>query len=138
MSELDKFLEGERQMFEDWARYVIDRFRESMVKKGVGLTGDLSASLLYQLKSISGTQVESIEHSFNFYGRMVDMGVGRGQKIEGVKTNAQMIRDLGHGRKPKKWLSPTYYAQVATLNDLWAEKYATGLPLLIKEILTAA
>lgn len=132
-----KFEEERNQVIADWARYTAERLQRSLLKKKVGISGSLNYSMLYKLASLGGGGgVSSVSHSFNFYGKFIDMGVGRGQKIGDVKGNADM-RGMGMGgRRPKKWFSKTYYAEVAELRDLLMQKYGEQALGTIKEEIT--
>ncbi len=117
----------------DWARYAAERLQRSITKRRIGSSGDLSYSILYRLSAIANGDISSAAHEFNYYGKFVDMGVGRGQKIENVKSNAEIIRVVGGGRRPKKWFSKTYYAEVAELRNLLLVKYGETAAQNIKE-----
>lgn len=120
-----------RQLIEDWARYTAERLQKSITRKKIGSSGALAYSQLYELSAAAGGDIGSVKHSFNYYGKFVDMGVGRGQKIESVKGNGEVWQRAG--RKAKKWFSPTYYGQVSELRNLLAIKYGEQAANLIKE-----
>lgn len=121
------------KLIQDWARYTAERLQRSIKKRGIGHSGDLSYSILYRLSAIANGDISSAIHEFNYYGKFVDMGVGRGQKIENVKSNGDIIRMAGEGRRPKKWFSKTYYAEVAELRNLLLIKYGETAAQNIKE-----
>lgn len=137
------------KLIHDWAKFTGERLQKSIVKKRVGIatmhherfgrttyqksSGALINSIVYALAAAGNGDVEAARHEFNYYGKFVDMGVGRGQKIEGVKSNADILRMAGGGRRPKKWFSRTYYAEVTELRDLLMVKYGTQSAQLIKE-----
>lgn len=130
-------LQAERaQVLDDWARYTAERLKKSLQKKRIGHSGDLENSLLYALKGTAGGDVTSIEHTFNYYGKFVDMGVGKGQKIEDVKENGDLISLLGGGRKPKKWFSKRYHFEVNKLELIMAEKFGEQGQRVIIETIT--
>lgn len=126
---------GRVQLYEDWLRIAAERLQQSLIKKKVGDTGDLNYSMLYDLKSALSDEPRLL-HEFNYYGKFVDMGVGRGQKIEDVKTNADLYKLLKQGRRPKKWFSKTYYAEVQTLVKLLSERYGIDAQHIIIENIT--
>ena len=130
---IEKFAEERNQVADDWARYTAERLQKSLLRHKIGKSGSLSYSIIYALKSISGGEVGSIRHEFNYYGKFVDMGVGRGQKIEDVKGNRDMVALMGSGRRPKKWFSKSYYAEVMQLEEILAKKYGQQYQRLIKE-----
>jgi hypothetical protein len=121
------------KLIDDWARYTAERLLRSMLKKNVGSSGTLQASMLYMLKGVAGGDVSSVVHQFKYYGKFVDMGVGRGQKLGDVKGNADLYAIKGSGRRPKKWFSPTYYAEVMELESLLLNKYGEQSTAMIKE-----
>lgn len=133
MIDLEKFRQERGKSLQDWARYTAVDLQKSLIRKGVGASGDLNFSILYDLIGIAGGDITSILHTFNYYGKFVDMGVGRGQKIEDVKDSRIMYDLLGHGRKPKKWFSITYYAEIQILQEVMAEKYGEQGAAIIKE-----
>jgi hypothetical protein len=49
------------------------------------------------------------------------------------RDNAEVYREAGKHRRPKKWFSKTYYGQVAELRDLMLKKYSEQSVGLIKE-----
>jgi short-subunit dehydrogenase len=55
------------------------------------------------------------------------MGVGRGVKIGDVKESATSRRlsgkMLGNRRRPKKWYSKTFHAEVMKLSEIFAKEY---------------
>jgi len=125
------------QLCEDWAKYTAQRLQKSIARFKIGASGSLNYSILYQLMGISGGDVGSIKHEFNYYGKFVDMGVGRGTKIESVMGNADIISLIGgKSRRPKRWLSKTYYAEVAELSSLLSAKYGDQYTNIIKEQIT--
>lgn len=122
-----------KKLIEDWARFTVDRLSKSLKKRRIGVTNSLYFSLYHKLIGIAGGDIGSVKHSFNYYGKFVDMGVGRGQKLDGVKSNADLRAIGSGGRKPKKWYSKTYYGEVAELRNLLANKYGEQAAGLIKE-----
>jgi len=56
------------------------------------------------LKVLANGDIYKIIHTFNYYGRMVDMGVGKNVKI----ANA----GKGSGRRRKPWYNKAYYSSV--------------------------
>lgn len=110
------------QVVSDWAQYTVQRLQKSLLKKKVGQTGILNNSMIYAIKSMGG-QPTSVQIEFSYYGKFVDMGVGRGQKIESVASNRDIVSLLGVGRRPKKWFSKTMYGEIAALRKLLGQEY---------------
>lgn len=122
-----------KQVVSDWAKYTIERLQKQITKKKIGVTGSLNYSLLYKLAALSGGGVSSVNLEFNYYGKFIDMGVGRGQKIESVKSNREVYNLVGGGRRPKKWFSKTLYGEVAALADIMSTKYGEQGARVLKE-----
>ena len=122
-----------KKLVSDWALYTIERLQKSTDKRKVGVTGSLRYSLLYHLSAMADGGVSGVKLNFNYYGKFVDMGVGRGQKIEDVKSNREVYNLVGGGRKPKKWFSRTLYAEVLELRNLMAKKYGEQGIQLVKD-----
>jgi hypothetical protein len=62
-----------------------------------------------------------IEANFSFLkeGRFVDMGAGRGSKIESQKGNREIITGKARKtRKPKKWYSRPFYGRLYALQGV--------------------
>lgn len=132
MTELIALQIERNKLIDDWARYTAERLQKSIEKRKVGKTGSLKYSIIYQLMSATGGDTSSIKHMFNYYGRFVDMGVGKGVGLSEVKGNADLVKLMG-GRKPKKWYSKTYYAEKTELAELLADKYKEQGTLIVKE-----
>jgi hypothetical protein len=79
----------------------------------VGESGKLDRSFQTRVLSLSQDTFQS-QMDFLLRGRFVDMGVGRGRKIESRQTNRELLSPT-KARKPKKWFSRAYYGR---LNDL--------------------
>lgn len=125
------------QLIDDWARITAERLKKSLLKRRIGFSGDLDSSILYELKGIAGGDVSAVAHQFNYYGKFVDMGVGKGQKIGDVKGNADLYAlKAGGKRRPKKWFSKSYYAEVLELQQLLQVKYGEQAQSIIKETIT--
>jgi len=109
-----------------WADIVIKNWLAKIDAMGIHDTYELSQSFIHHIISNAGGDIARIEFAFLFYGRFVDMGVGKGIKIEdtGMKESR---------RRPHKWYSPVIYSQVKKLTEILAEKYAHKGALIIVE-----
>jgi hypothetical protein len=130
-SDLEIQLERNK-IIEDWARITAIRLQKSLTKKHIGHSGSLAYFMHYVVAGMGG-DIDRTKHEFNYYGRFVDMGVGKGQKIESVKGNADLIEFGGQKRRPKKWLGKTTYAEIVTLKELLASKYGEDAANIIKQ-----
>jgi hypothetical protein len=124
------------ELIQAWAKYTIERLQRSIDKKKVIDTGSLRYSLLYHLLAGPNGEISNIQLTFNYYGKFVDMGVGKGQKIESVKGNRDLISLAGHGRRPKVWFSKTFYSEVTELRDLLLQNYGEEGAQIIKETIS--
>jgi hypothetical protein len=95
-------------------------------KKRIGVTEALAGSFRDKV-SAAGTTVTA-EQYFDTSGRFVDMGVGRGQPIEGRNVNRLKVQENGgKPRKAKKWMRLMF----ARLNAL---EGAIGIKVMEKAI----
>jgi len=85
-----------------------------MAKTGVKGTGKLFNSFTYTIHTQANGNPELISFAFNFYGKVVDMGVGRGVTLESVEFST---------RKPKPWYSKVFWGQFQKLKELMVDKY---------------
>lgn len=122
------------KVLEDWSSITSSRLLKSIKKYGIGYSQSLYYSMSHKVIGSLSDETR-LQHSFDASGRFVDMGVGRGQKIGDVKSNADLRGLLGIGRKPKKWYSKTYAAERAELRDIMMKKYAEqGMDLVTETI----
>ncbi len=117
MSTIEGITAEQNEIVESWARYTANDLMKSIRKRGIGYSNALYNSIRHKL--ITGVTGDfKVQHTYNYYGKFVDMGVGRGQRISDVKGNADLRGIVGGGRRPKKWLSKTYYGEVSTLTSI--------------------
>jgi hypothetical protein len=111
---------------EAWADIVIDNWLDNLAKLRIGYYFQLESNLHYNIFSGGHNLPSAVEFSFPLYGRFVDMGVGRGVKLEDVKST-------DNSRRPKKWYSKTFYSETLKLSQILSQKYARMGTLAIKE-----
>ena len=120
-----------------WADITIKIWRQKLIKVGAVRTNHLWQSFLRNVVDQASGDIVKIDFGFLYYGKFVDMGVGRGTGIGGVKENASSRRLIGkmvgNKRKPKKWYSKTLAAEVMRLSEILGTSYANGTAALIKE-----
>lgn len=113
---------------EAWAEITIANWLLKIDKLGISYSFQLADSFAHHIIANAGGVVERIEFAFNYYGKFVDMGVGKGVKIADVKSLSgdRYLSGKGAGnvRHPKKWYQKTFYAELMKLKDILAEKYA--------------
>lgn len=128
---------SEREIAEAWAKITIVKWKKKLASNKIGDTGTLLKSFKYNVLASAQGNVLKISLLFEYYGRFVDMGVGKGVKIGDVKESATSRRlsgkMLGNRRRPKKWYSKTFHAEVMKLGEIFAKEYAHRGVLVITE-----
>lgn len=110
-----------------WADIVTSNWLEKIHKLKIGVSFQLEDSIQFELIGNSGRLPERIDFSFKYYGKFVDMGVGKNVTIELVNDKSF------HRRRPKKWYTKVMYSQVMKLRDLLAKKYGHVAAISIVE-----
>lgn len=99
---------------EAFAKIVIERWEQKVMAMKINRSGKLANSFYQYVQTQANGNVDFILFTFEFYGKFVDMGVGRGIKTEEVQFSL---------RKPRRWYSKVFYSQVIKLKDILKEKY---------------
>ncbi|MCX6305534.1 MAG: hypothetical protein NT040_11250 [Bacteroidetes bacterium] len=113
----------------EWAFYTVRIWQEKIrTPYHIGVSGHLENSFSYKLSGHGEDENIRVMFQFLYYGKFVDMGVGRGTDISQVKENrtSRMLQGkmLGNRRVAKKWYSKTLFAETATLKEILAREYA--------------
>lgn len=123
------------QLVNDWARWTIWALQGQIAKRGIKGSGALMRSFTHRLVYDTNGMPARVTIGFYYYGKFVDMGVGKGVKISDVKGNAEKWRALttserkgSRPRMPKKWYSKEMYYQYQRAAELLARKYAIEVP----------
>lgn len=118
---------SEREIAEAWAKITIIKWKKKLASNKIGDTGTLLKSFKYNVLASAHGNVLKITLLFEYYGRFVDMGVGKGVRIGDVKESAASRKlsgkMLGNRRRPKKWYSKTFHAEVMKLSEIFAKEY---------------
>jgi hypothetical protein len=118
---------SEREIAQAWAKITIIKWKKKLASNKIGDTGTLLKSFKYNVLASAQGNVLKITLLFEYYGRFVDMGVGKGVKIGDVKESATSRKlsgkMLGNRRRPKKWYSKTFHAEVMKLSEIFAKEY---------------
>jgi hypothetical protein len=130
---------SEREIAESWAKITIQLWRKNLsrLKIGQNSSGDLYRS--FKFKVIAGAQgnVDRIDFAFLYYGKFLDMGVGKGTRLgdRPVSRGSRVLADrmLGTDRKPKKWYSRTFYGESQRLIEILQKEYGRRAQLVISE-----
>ena len=130
---------SEREIARAWAQITIKRWRRKIdrMKIGQNSSGELFRSFQYNVLASSGGDVQKIEFAFRYYGKFVDMGVGRGTKLGDQPMSMGMRKlsgkFLGMKRVPKKWYSKTFYSETQRLVVILQEEYGHRGQIIISE-----
>lgn len=131
---------SQQHLASEWARITIEKWRTALNAKKIGQSSQLYNSFLSNIIINANGDISKIELMFRFYGRFVDMGVGRGTTISQVGDKpSQKARaaQLIAGRTPKKWYSKTKTAEVRKLNELMAQHFAfQGTAVMLEGLAT--
>jgi hypothetical protein len=111
---------------EAWADIVINNWLSKVDAMKINDTYSLSNSFIHHIISNAGGNIQRIEFAFNYYGKFVDMGVGKGVTLEDAGITETR-------RKPRLWYSPTFYAEFKKLVQILAEKYGIKGQMAIVE-----
>ena len=107
----------------EWIKKIEElKIGQSVNYKGetVYSTGQLVRSFAHHIHLNANGIPEYIKFAFEYYGRFVDWGVGKGVSIENLIKYGDRITT----RRPKPWFSPVFSYHVKRLTEIMAEKYA--------------
>lgn len=120
---LNKTLEGTMREF---VRFNIEKLRRSARQTWKAMhSGDLDDS--FSSRITKGSSKVSGRVMFNFYGRFVDMGVGKGKTLVESQTGRALLRGRTPNRitrKPKPWFTNVMAAERHRLAEVVAENVA--------------
>ncbi|MDJ1480296.1 hypothetical protein QNI16_07355 [Cytophagaceae bacterium YF14B1] len=93
------------QIARSWAAVTFKKWRAEIKRLKIGKTGNLTSSFQAFVTAESGGDITKIRILYAYYGKFVDMGVGRGRKLGSSDT--AMVNKLlgGKPRKKKQWYS---------------------------------
>lgn len=100
-----------------------ERLRGNIKDFHIGHEGDLDDSFRTRLTKKSNGAIGTI--AFNFYGRFVDMGVGKGLTLAELQNGRQYNNErkgLTSKRKPKVWFSSQYSYERQRLLEIMTER----------------
>jgi len=109
---------------EAWAQMMVTIWKDKMTALGIGDTEELLKSFETEIQYQANGDVNKIVHSYVYYGRMVDMGVGGGISFDEVAAS---------NRNPKQWKGDSYWRSVRVLSEKMAELYGENFLSLINE-----
>lgn len=121
-------------MVDKWTDQLRNDLRAAIVKKKIGDTGNLSKNLRFKIVHAANGDPVKVIFDMEYYGRMVDMGVGKGVKLGDVKGNYALARANGlKGRRPKKWFSKTFYSDLNALQYKLKTAYGINAVNMVNE-----
>lgn len=117
----------------DWARYANKDLGKMLDKKHIGKTFELIKSRKFRVL-FNGSTPSSVIFDFLYYGKFVDMGVGKGWKLGDLKGNQTIYKETGiKGRKATKWYSKTIFPEANTLAKILAEEFGIQAINMVNE-----
>jgi hypothetical protein len=127
----------------EWLQIAVERFQFALRERKIGVTSALFKSFVTNIFQNGSGSISRVEILFLFYGRYVDMGVGRGFPIGGRRTNKKFDSyRFGNGklkinpiRKPKPWYSKTKAREVGRLTTILAEQYGMNSAKVVESAL---
>jgi hypothetical protein len=109
---------------EAWAKITVERWIKKMDALGVGSSGDstgaLKNSFVHTIYTEANGDPNRIQFAFEWYGKMVDYGVGSGVSIE----NRDTMLASGLTKRVKKPWFMALYKELEILRHLLEEKNA--------------
>lgn len=130
---------SERQIAQAWAQITVKLWRKNLnrLKIGQRSSGELFRSFQYKVIGSAGGDIQRIEFAFHYYGKFLDMGVGRGTRLGDQPSSMAMRKLSGHflgmKRVSKKWYSRTFFAETQRLSEILQKEYGRRGHLVISE-----
>lgn len=112
---------------EAWADIVIKEWLKKIDALGIIHSGNLAESFERHVILNASGDPSRIMFMFNYYGKMVDYGVGKGITLSEREEKIA----LGNKRKQKQWYTSVFYKQLVVLRHLLEEKTAKNIEKLI-------
>lgn len=108
---------------EAWAEMMVNIWLERAKALQIH-DGDFMESFMYDVREGANGEIDKIVHVYNYYGRMVDLGVGNGVKYDDREKS---------NRKAKEWYGDTYFRSVKVLTEKMAQLYGQNFFSIINE-----
>jgi hypothetical protein len=112
------------QIIHEWAAFVIRIWQQRVIDVGIKSSSELARSFTNTIYANAGGDTAKIEYAFNWYGKLADMGVGRGTKLEQVGQTK---------RQRYPWFSTTFLLEVKKLANMIARFKAEQATIVITE-----
>ena len=101
---------------ERWAAITIEKFEFAISERNLIYSGDLLKSFVATVHADADGDNALISFAFNYYLRMLDMGVGKGVNYDDAGK--------GSGRRKYPVFNKIFYAEMMKLGELLTEMYA--------------
>lgn len=115
---------NKEQIIHEWAAFVIRIWQQRVIDVGIKSSSELARSFTNTIYANAGGDTAKIEYAFNWYGKLADMGVGRGTKLEQVGQTK---------RQRYPWFSTTFLLEVKKLANMIARFKAEQATIVITE-----
>jgi hypothetical protein len=102
-----------------WAMITIREWLKKIQELGIKGTGQLTSSFEATVVTSAGGSLEKIIFAFEYYGKMLDWGVGKGVPIE----LRQALIAAGLTKRSKLEWYKQFYHELAILKYLYVEKF---------------
>lgn len=117
-------IDGLEPTVKEWADLVIYEFEEKVRQYKIidrRFTNSFESHVYWH----SGGNLHKVEFLYDYYGKFVDMGVGRGVSL--------VTRDTQTARKPKPWFSNVFYRRLGQLRGLISSRTAQNIQFFIAQ-----
>lgn len=112
-----------------WAEIVIKEWKTKIIFLRIKGTNALFNSFYHHINTNANGDPVMIQFAFNYYGKFLDMGVGKYVTLE----NRDHLKSLGlTTRAQKEWYSKLFFAETQRLKEILAKEYADQAGLIIK------
>lgn len=112
------------QDIEKWAQITIQKWLKVIKAKRIKGEGELAASFAHFVTASAAGDISKIVFTYKISGTFVDMGVGRGTRLEDVKTNRELLKKAGiQGRQAKQWQGKILFSEINLLSKIVTTKY---------------
>jgi hypothetical protein len=114
---------------EKWAEITVEKWKFSLSKFKLIDAGTLFNSFAYTISNDANNNTALISFAFEYYLRMLDMGVGKGVKLSDVNySKSTEGRDAKYktGRRKYPVYSKILYSEVLRLGELLTNQYAVA------------
>lgn len=113
--------------FDKWAKYTVEKFEFAVSKYKLKDTGTLINSFVSQVSQEADGRSALIIIAFEYYLRMIDMGVGGTVNLSNRNDKYAVNRAYGkeHGTRRRRYpvYNKIFYSQISRLNELLQKYY---------------